>query len=188
MNLPWSKSPEERMLLEIEAELQSHVERCKVLHENFEQQLRRRDEALATLAEADGRIKELQREGVSLLGSLNRAMVSGDEDRLRRLEGSQKENSRELVRARKSRENAARQLDEVELDEVEAARGLKQDVLDVLHGYAALVEQRRERLDMLLGTLKDKQGELAQTAAPIIAEYESRRGEEGEEGWEDQGD
>lgn len=174
------------MLREIESEVRGHRERCEALHESFKQRLKRRDEARAALWEAEERIEGLQQEGVSLLGSLNRAMVSGDEDRLRKLEGSHKENSRGLVRARKNRENAVRRLKEADLDEVEAARELRQAVLEVLESYASHVGERRERLETLMDTLKERQGELAQTAAPIIAEYEKRRPVE-QDAWENQG-
>ncbi len=175
ITFPWSKPPEERMISEARAELEDYLRRCEALHEEFKQRLRVRDDARAALSEADERIKSLQMEGVSLLGDFSAAMSAADEDRLRELERGYKRHSRELAKAEKRRDGLARRLEAVEIDEQEAARGLRDAVSEVLGEYAGRVRERKQWLIGVMEALDEQREELARTAAPIIEEHESRQ-------------
>jgi hypothetical protein len=175
MMFSWGKTPEERMLAEVESELAEYQRRCEALREEFRRRLRIRDETRAALSEADGRVGEVQMEGVALLGRLNAAMSEGNEEKVRELERDCKRNSRNLVRVQRSREAAAQKLESVELDEKEAARELERAVLEVLDEYARRVEERKRWLAGVAETLDAKRAELNETAAPLIAENQPIR-------------
>lgn len=169
---PWSGTPEERMVGEIEAELAAHRKRCEALHDEFRQKLRVRDEARTALSEAEERTSSLQMEGVVLLGNLNAAMSEGDEDKIKDLERAYKVHNRDLVRAQKTKEAAARKLASVAVDDEQAVRELKKDASKVLDEYAELVRERKQRLTDLMELLDRKQETLARDAAPLTGDYE----------------
>lgn len=175
MIFPRSKPPEERMISEVQAELEDYRRRCEALHEEFRQRLRVRDDAREALSEAEGRIKSLQMEGVSLLGDFSAAMSAADDDRLRELERVYKRHSRELAKAEKRRDTLASRLEDVEVNEDEAARGLRDAVSEVLDEYAHHVHERKQWLTGVMEMLDDQREELARAAAPLIEEHESRQ-------------
>lgn len=172
---PWSGTPEERMVSEIEDELSVYRKRCEALHEEFRQKLRARDEARAALANAEERISTVQMEGVALLGNLNSAMSEGNEDQVKDLERGYKRNNRELIRAQRTRDAAARKLETVEVDDEKAVRDLKTAASEVLDEYAERVWERKQWLTGLMETLDNKQKMLAQDAAPLTGKYEPRQ-------------
>lgn len=178
MMFSWGKTSEERMLSEIENELAEYRRRCEALHEDFRQRLRIRDDARAALSEADERVSEVQMEGVALLGRLNTAMSEGNEEELRELERDCKRNSRDLVRAQRNRDATAHRLESVEVDEGEASSELKRAVSEVVDEYARRVDERKQWLTSVVETLEKQQKELKETAAPLMAEYESRHAAE----------
>lgn len=169
---PWSGTPEERMVSEIEDELAVYRKRCEALHDEFRRKLRTRDEARAALSEADEKISSLQMEGVALLGELNAAMSEGDEEKIKNLDRGYKRNNRGLVRAQKTRDAAARRLETVEVNDDEAVGDLKEAVTGVLDEYAERVWERKQWLTGLMQTLDNKQETLAQDAAPLTGEYD----------------
>lgn len=171
---PWSGTPEERMVGEIETELAAYRKRCEILHDEFRQKLQVRDEARSALSEAEERISTLQMEGVALLGNLNAAISGGDDGAIKDLERAYKSNNRNLVRARKTRDAAARKLETVEVDDEQAVAALKNDVLGVLDEYAERVRERKEHLAGFAETLDRKQAALARDTAPLTGEYEPR--------------
>ena len=172
---PWSGTPEERMVSEIEDELAVYRKRCEALHDEFRQKLRTRDEARAALAEAEERISAVQMEGVALLGNLSTAMSGGDEDQAKELERGYKRNNRDLTRAQKIRDAAARKLAAVEVDDEKAVSDLKTAASKVLDEYAERVWERKQWLTGLMQTLDKKQKALARDAAPLTGEYEPRQ-------------
>lgn len=173
---PWSKPPEEQMVSEVRAELEDYRRRCEALYEAYQHRLRVRDDARAALSEADERIASLQPEGVSLLGDFSAAMSAADEEKLRELERDYRRHSRELAKAEKYRDDLARRLEAVEVDEDEAARGLRDAVSEVLDEYARRVEERKQWLAGVMETLDEQREELARSAAPL--EHEPRRSAE----------
>lgn len=173
ITFPWNKPPEERIVSEVRSELEDYRRRCEALHEEFRQRLRVRDDARAALSEAEGRIKSLQMEGVSLLGDFSAAMSAADDDRLRELERVYKRHSRELAKAEKRRDTLASRLEDVEVNEDEAARGLRDAVSEVLDEYAHHVHERKQWLTGVMEMLDDQREELARAAAPLIEEHES---------------
>ena len=175
ITFPWNKPPEERIVSEVRSELEDYRRRCEALHEEFRQRLRVRDDARAALSEAEGRIKSLQMEGVSLLGDFSAAMSAADEDRLRELERDYKRHSRELAKAEKHRDRLAGRLEDVEINEDEAARGLRDAVSEVLDEYSRRVHERKQWLTGVMEMLDDQREELARAAAPLIEEHESRQ-------------
>lgn len=146
-----------------------------MLHDEFRQKLRVRDEARTALAEAEERISTVQMEGVTLLGNLNAAMSEGDEDQVKELERGYKRNSQDLIRAQKTRAAAARKLEAVEIDDEEAVRKLRNAVSEVLDEHAERIWERKRWLTGLMETLDSKQRMLAQDAAPLTGEYEPRQ-------------
>ena len=171
---PWSGNPEQRMDSEIEDELAVFRKRCEDLHDEFRRKLRNRDEARAALSEAEERISSVQIEGVTLLGKLNAAMSAGDEARIRDLERGYKRNNRDLMRAQKTRDAAARKLEPVEVDDESVVRKLKNDASEVLDEYAERVRERKQRLTDIAEKLDKNQEALARDAAPLTGEYEPR--------------
>ncbi|CAN5528875.1 hypothetical protein BH24ACT22_BH24ACT22_07520 [soil metagenome] len=176
--LPWSGTPEERMASEIEAELAVFRKRCETLHEEFLQRLRTRDEARAELSEAEERISSVQMEGVGLLGNINAAMSEGDDEKAKEHERSYKKNNRDLSRAQKKRDAAARRLEAVDVDDESAVSKLKTDVSKVLDEYAARVRDRKQRLTGFMDNLDKNQEALVRDAAPLTGDYDPRRSSE----------
>ena len=166
------------MISEVRSEVEGYLRRCEALHEEFRQRLRVRDDARAELSEAEESIKALQMEGVSLLSNFSSAMSAADEDRLREVEHAYKRHSRELGKAEKHRDRLADRLDSVGVDEEDAARELKDAVSKVLDEYSRDVRERKQWLAGVVEVLDDQREELDRKAAPLIEEYESRRGPE----------
>lgn len=173
--LSWGKTPEERMDSEIEDEIAVYRKRCEALHEEFLQKIRLRDEARAALSEAEDGIKSVQTESVALLGRLNAAMSEGNEEEIKDLERGYKRSNRDLVRAQKRRDAAARRLEAVEVDDDRAVRQLKEAVSEVLDEYAERVRERKQRLSVFVETLDRNQEALARDAAPLTGEYKPGR-------------
>lgn len=165
----------DQMADEIQNEARLYKERCKGLHEEFRERLRRRDEAKALLAELDAEMSRLQGRGVSLLGQLNAATRSGDEEKLREMEKSYGRNSRELDRVGRRREKAARQFAAADLDEEETARELARAASDLLDEHAARTRELKGRLIELLDALDVQKGDVNRAAAPLIEEHDLRR-------------
>ena len=163
------------MVSEIEDELVVYRRRCEALHDEFRRKLRARDEARAALAEAEERVSSIQMEGVALLGNLNTAMSEGNEERIKALERGYKGNNRDLIRAQKTRDAAARRLEAVKVDDEKAVSDLKSAVSEVLDEYAERVWERKQWLTGLVEALNSKQKTLAQDAAPLTGEYEPRQ-------------
>lgn len=172
---PWSGTPEERMVSEIEDELAVYRRRCEALHDEFRKRLQARDEARAALAEAEERVSAIQMEGVALLGNLNAAMSGGDGEQIRDLERGYKRNNRDLIRAQRTKDSAAQRLEKVNVDDEKAVSELKKDVSEVLDEYAERVRERKQRLTDFMETLDRKQETLARDASPLTGEYEPRR-------------
>ena len=172
---PWNSTPEERMVSDIEDELAVYRKRCETLHEEFLQKLSTRDKARTALSEAEERISSVRMEGVALLGNLNAAMSEGDEDQIKDLERGYKRNNRDLVRAQKTRDAAARKLEAVEVDDERAVSELKTDVSEVLDEYAERVWERKQRLTGFMESLDKNREALARDAAPLTGEYQPRR-------------
>lgn len=178
MIFPWNKSPEERMISEVRAEVEDYLKRCEALHEEFRQRLRVRDDARAALSEAEENIRSLQIEGVSLLSDFSVAMSASDEDKLRDAERSYKRHSRELGKAEKHRDQMVGGLESVEVDEEEVSRKLRDSVSNLIDEYTRDVAERKQWLAGVMEVLDDQREELDRAAAPLIEEYESRRPEE----------
>lgn len=165
----------DQMAVEIQQEAALYKERCKGLHEEFRERVHRRDEAKAELAEVDAELSTLQGRGISLLGQLNDATRSGDDERLREMEKSYGRNSRELDRVGRRREKAARRFATAGLDEEESARALARTASDLLEEHAAHTRELKGRLIELLDTLDVQKGEVNRAAAPLIEEHDLRR-------------
>lgn len=165
----------DQMAAEIQQEAALYKERCKGLHEEFQERLRRRDEAKSELAEVDAELSRLQGRGISLLGQLNDATRNGDDERLREMEKSYGRNSRELDRVGRRREKAARRFATAGLDEEESARTLARTASDLLEEHAAHTRELKGRLIELLDTLDVQKGEVNRAAAPLIEEHDLRR-------------
>ena len=168
----WGKTTEERMISEIGSELEAYRRRCEALHGEFRKKLRTRDDARAALAEADERIDTLQKEGVSLLGNLNAAISEDEGEKLKELESKTRRNTRDLTRARKSRERLARKLEAVEVDDEAAVRELKTAASEVLDEYSERVAERKRWLAGTADTLDSQRERLAREASPLTGEYE----------------
>ncbi len=166
------------MVSEIEDELAVFRKRCEALHEEFLQKLRTRDEARAALSEAEERISSIRMEGVALLGNFNAAMSESDENQTKELERGYKRNNRDLVRAQKTRDAAARKLEAVEVDDERAVSELKNDVSEVLDEYAERVRDRKQWLTGFMESLDKKQEALARNATPLTGEYKPQRSPE----------
>ena len=166
----------DQMAAEIQREAEIYKERCKGLHDEFRERLRRRDETKTELAEFDAELSRLQGRGVSLLGQLNDATRGGDDDRLREMEKSYGRNSRELDRVGRRREKAARRFAAADLDEEETARELARTASDLLEEHAARTREMKGRLIELLDALDVQKGEVNRAAAPLIEEHDLRRG------------
>lgn len=173
-----NKPPEERMISEVRTELEDYRRRCEALHEEFRQRLRVRDDARAALSESEESIKSLQMAGVSLLGDFSAAMSAGDDEKLREAERDYKRHSRELAKAEKRRDTLAGRLEDVEVEDEEAARELRAAVSEVLDEYARRVEERKQWLIGVMETLDEQREELARAADPLVEEYESRKSPE----------
>ncbi|MGF1473772.1 MAG: hypothetical protein ACFB50_18780 [Rubrobacteraceae bacterium] len=176
---PWTGTSEERMVSEIGDELAVYRKRCETLHDEFRQRLQVRDTARSTLSEAEKNISAIQMEGVALVGNLNAAMGEGNEEKIKDLERGYKKNNRDLVRAQKTRDVAARRLEEVEVDDDQAVSKLKQDVLKVLDEYAERIRERKQILTGFMETLDKNQEALARDTAPLTGGYEPRNQREG---------
>lgn len=166
------------MISSVRSEVEDYLRRCEALHEEFKQRLHVRDDARKELSEAEKSIKSLQMEGVSLLGDFNAAMSATDEDALREAERAYKRHSREVGEAEKHRERMAAELEDVEANEEDAARELKDAVSEVLYEYSQDVQERKQWLAGTIEILDDQWEELERKAAPLIEEYETRRGPE----------
>ena len=165
----------DQIAAEIEQEAERYKERCKNLHEEFRERLRSRDEAKTELAGFDAELSRLQGRGVSLLGQLNAATRSGDDERLREMEKSYGRNSRELDRVGRRREKAARRFDAADLDEEQTARELARAASDLLEEHAARTRELKGRLIELLDALDVQKGEVNRAAASLIEEHDLRR-------------
>lgn len=165
----------DQMAAEIQQEAALYKERCRELHEEFRERLRRRDETKTELAEFDAELSRLQGRGVSLLGQMNAATRGGDDERLREMEKSYGKNSRELDRVGRRREKAARRFADADLDEEETARELARTASDLLEEHAAHTRELKGRLIELLDALDVQKGEVNRAAAPLIEEHDLRR-------------
>jgi len=165
----------ERMAKEIEKETERHRARCRELHEEFLDWLRRRDRARADLATVDEEMSELQGAGITLLGRLNAATTTGDEGGLAEFEQGYKTNSKRLDKVGRRRDKAARRLAALELDEREAANELARDAAAVVEEHAARTQEIRERLEKLLEMLDEQHEAVANAAVPLVGEHERRQ-------------
>ena len=168
----WGKTTEERMISEIGSELESYRRRLESLHEEFRKKLHTRDEARAALSEADGRIEELQKEGLFLLNNLSSATSEREAEKLKKLDSNSKKNTRELVRAKKHRERLTRRLESVEVDDEKAVRDLKIAASEVLDEYSGRTAERKQWLADTAETLNSQWQTLAQEASPLTGKYE----------------
>ncbi len=166
------------MTSEVRAEVEDCLHRCEALHEKFKQRLRVRGESQDKLSEAEEGVKSLQLEGVSLLGDFSSAISAADEEKLREAERDYKRHSREIGKAEKHRDRMAAELEDVEVDEEDAARELKDAVSEVLYEYSRDVQKRKQWLAGVMEVLDDQSEELDHKAAPLIEEYESHRNRE----------
>ncbi|MGB3682515.1 MAG: hypothetical protein WA990_08500 [Rubrobacteraceae bacterium] len=178
ITFPWSKPPEERMVSEIRDELQDYRQRCEALREESRQRLQARDAVRAELSEANGQIRTLQMEGISLLGDFSAAMSAADNSKLREAERGYKNHSSELGKAEKRQERLARKLETVEVEDEEAARKLREDISAVLNEYSRRVQERQQWLTGLAELLEDQREELGRSAASLAGEDEPRRSQE----------
>jgi chromosome segregation ATPase len=165
----------ERMAGEIEQESERHRARCRELHEEFLDWLRRRDRARADLAAVDEEMRELQGAGITLLGRLNAATTTGDEGGLAEFEQGYKKNSKQLDKVGRRRDKAARRLAALELDEREVANELARDAAEVVEEHAARTQEIRERLEKLLVMLDEQHEAVAKAAVPMLEEHERRQ-------------
>jgi chromosome segregation ATPase len=165
----------ERMAGEIEQESERHRARCRELHEEFLDWLRRRDRARADLAAVDEEMRELQGAGITLLGRLNAATTTGDEGGLAEFEQGYKKNSKQLDKVGRRRDKAARRLAALELDEREVANELARDAAEVVEEHAARTQEIRERLEKLLVMLDEQHKAVAKAAVPMLEEHERRQ-------------
>ncbi len=164
-----------RMAEEIEQEAERYRARCRELHEEFLDWLRRRDRARADLAAVDEEMSELQGAGITLLGRLNAATTTGDEGGLAEFEQGYKKNSKRLDKVGRRRDKVARRLAALELDEREAANELARDAEAVVEEHAARTQEMRERLAKLLAMLDEQHEAVANAAAPLVEEHERRQ-------------
>ena len=174
------KPLDEQMKEEIGEEARHSKELCGDLHEEFKERLRRRDEARKTLERVNEEIRDLQGIGVSLLGRLNAATTTGDEDRMAEFRRSYRRNSRQLDRAGRRREKATRNLAQAELNEREAAEELSRAAATVVEDHAEYVGLVKERLKALMDVLDERHEEVALSAVPLAEEYERRSRPRGE--------
>ena len=165
----------ERMAGEIKQESERHRARCRELHEEFLDWLRRRDRARADLAAVDEEMRELQGAGITLLGRLNAATTTGDEGGLAEFEQGYKKNSKQLDKVGRRRDKAARRLAALELDEREVANELARDAAEVVEEHAARTQEIRERLEKLLVMLDEQHEAVAKAAVPMLEEHERRQ-------------
>ena len=165
----------ERMAGEIEQESERHRARCRELHEEFLDWLRRRDRARADLAAVDEEMRELQGAGITLLGRLNAATTTGDEGGLAEFEQGYKKNSKQHDKVGRRRDKAARRLAALELDEREVANELARDAAEVVEEHAARTQEIRERLEKLLVMLDEQHEAVAKAAVPMLEEHERRQ-------------
>ena len=165
----------ERMAGEIEQESERHRARCRELHEEFLDWLRRRDRARADLATVDEEMSELQGAGITLLGRLNAATTTGDEEGLAEFEQGYKKNSKRLDKVGRRRDKTARRLAALELDEREAANELARDAAAVVEEHAARTQETRERLEKSLAMLDEQHEAVTNAAVPLVEEHERRQ-------------
>jgi len=165
----------ERMAEEIEREAEQYRTRCRELHEEFLDWLRRRDRARADLAAVDKEMSELQGAGVTLLGRLNTATTTDDEGGLAEFERGYKDNSKRLDKVGRRRDKTARRLAALELDEREAAGELARDAATVVEEHAARAREMKERLKNLLEMLDERHDVVAKAAVPLVEEHERRQ-------------
>lgn len=165
----------ERMAGEIEQESERHRARCRELHEEFLDWLRRRDRARADLAAVDEEMRALQGAGITLLGRLNAATTTGDEGGLAEFEQGYKKNSKQLDKVGRRRDKAARRLAALELDEREVANELARDAAEVVEEHAARTQEMRERLEKLLVMLDEHHEAVAKAAVPMVEEHQRRQ-------------
>lgn len=178
MIFPWSKSPEERMISEVRAEVDDYLRRCEALHEEFRQRLSVRDGVRDELSEAEENIKTLQIKGVALLGEFSAAISSGDDEKLRETESIYKRHYRELGKAEQHREVLTAKLEEIGLEDKESARELKASASELLDEYSRDIKERKQWLTGVMEALDDQREELGRKAAPLLEEYESRKSPE----------
>ena len=165
----------ERMAGEIQQEAERYRARCRELHQEFLDWLRRRDRARADLAAVDEEMRELQGAGITLLGRLNAATTTGDEGGLAEFEQGYKKNSKQLDKVGRRRDKAARRLAALELDEREVANELARDAAEVVEEHAARTQEIRERLEKLLVMLDEQHEAVAKAAVPMLEEHERRQ-------------
>jgi chromosome segregation ATPase len=165
----------ERMAEEIRQEAERYRARCRELHEEFLDWLRRRDRARADLAAVDEEMSALQGAGVTLLGRLNAATTTGDEGGLAEFERGYKKNSKQLDKVGRRRDKTARRLAALEFDEREVANELAREAATVVEEHAARTEEMRESLERLLAMLDEQHEAVANAAVPLVEERERRQ-------------
>lgn len=165
----------DQIAAEIQQEGALYKERCKALHEEFRERLRNRDETKTELAEIDAEMSTLQGRGISLLGQLNAATRSGDDEKLREAGKGYGRNSRDLDKVGRRREKAARRFAAADLDEEETARELARAASNLLEEHAARTRELKGRLIELLDALDAQKAEVSRAAASLIEENDLRR-------------
>jgi chromosome segregation ATPase len=165
----------ERMAEEIRQEAERYRARCRELHEEFLDWLRRRDRARADLAAVDEEMSELQGAGITLLGRLNAATTTGDEGGLAEFERGYKKNSKQLDKVGRRRDKTARRLAALEFDEREVANELAREAATVVEEHAARTREMRESLERLLVMLDEQHEAVANAAVPLVEERERRQ-------------
>jgi chromosome segregation ATPase len=165
----------ERMAEEIRQEAERYRARCRELHEEFLDWLRRRDRARADLAAVDEEMSELQGAGITLLGRLNAATTTGDEGGLAEFERGYKKNSKQLDKVGRRRDKTARRLAALEFDEREVANELAREAATVVEEHAARTQEMRESLERLLVMLDEQHEAVANAAVPLVEERERRQ-------------
>jgi len=165
----------ERMAEEIRQETDRSRARCRELHQEFLDWLRRRDRARADLAAVDEEMSALQGAGVTLLGRLNAATTTGDEGRLAEFEQGYKKNSKQLDKVGRRRDKTARRLAALEFDEREVANELAREAATVVEEHVARTREMRESLERLLVMLDEQHEAVANAAVPLVEERERRQ-------------
>jgi len=165
----------ERMAEEIRQEAERYRARCRELHEEFLDWLRRRDRARADLAAVDEEMSALQGAGITLLGRLNAATTTGDEGGLAEFERGYKKNSKQLDKVGRRRDKTARRLADLEFDEREVANELAREAATVVEEHAARTQEMRESLERLLVMLDEQHEAVANAAVPLVEERERRQ-------------
>lgn len=176
MQIPWRRSLEEQMSVEVEREFERYRRRCEELHEEFLYRVRMRDEMREELAAIDEEIQDLQGRGVSLLGEMNTAMLEEDDRTLKSVRSRHDTFSREIGRAQSRKDSVAKKLAELEFDEQELARELMEASQSQLEEATARARELKTFFDELLDA---RQREISEAADLLTGEHKSH-GEEQE--------